>query len=104
MHNEIKQKVEKVQEYAYFLQKAYEEKEVPINFLSRRSLGFGFHLKKIENLLSMDEKKEEMPVLLKKRLPVFKKTCNFANPSSIKMMEFDTNVWDLKNECWSFYN
>jgi len=103
MHNEIKQKVEKIQEYVNFLQKCYEEKDIPINFLSRRSLGFGFHLKKSENLLSMDEKKEEMPVLLKRRLPIFNKICYFTNQSSIKMTELEQN-FGAESECWSFLN
>ena len=73
--------MEKTQEFMEFLHRAYEEMEIPVNFLSKKALRSCLQLKKIENLLSIDEKKEGLPIAMRHRLPIFNKVCFSTNPS-----------------------
>lgn len=81
MHNEIKKSEEKTKEFYDFLTKAFIDKQIYINFLTKKNESASLNLKKFENLIKLEENKEQIPNILRKRLPIFTKFSQNTKPN-----------------------
>lgn len=84
MHNEIKKSEEKTKEFCDFLSKAFQDKQIYINFLTKKNENARLNLKKFENLIKLDESREQIPSILRKRLPIFTKFSQHDKPNNLK--------------------